>query len=488
MAFTQLPIELLEQIITYTLPEGFESLALACKYLYTVCIPFLEHHNNLRWHFRDFRYCKTKWSFRVNQQLLRFPDTATSAYNLISRIAIEPIVGRYILEADFTGDSRLYSRFASTNREETTYEDRDKAVRQLFADSSYLRKAGIDWKEYYSAMMEDINNCCYSQQAAAFVLTLLPNLQRFRLPELWNPTPASEKLIATVIRIARQPTYNRASLSQVTKFEETRGSYNLSWATLLIALPRIQSFQGGGCIGKAYDVKSIESKYLCSEFNSTVETVGFWEASINAVAITDFLKHTPCLKSLTYWHSEKDSVKNQGWDLCEFISAVQRNVGSHLESLSTVTTELRCLISPGKPCLRSFQRLRRLELPLGIVICGLKAAELADYRSLDFNSLLGDLVPASVSQLSLFSPGKSPHDKALDLVFRDFATQKQLQTPNLTVIRLTCPDDADELYKAQCTNLAVETERAGVALEITETPVPISTIGIDDDKCFLEFS
>lgn len=485
MALEQLPTELLELIIPLTLPEGFESLALTCKFLYSLCTPFLEHYNNLRWHFRDFRFVKTNKDFQHNRQLLKFPDTVTSAFNLISRIAIEPAVGRYILEADFAGDSRLYGRLSSTAREQTTYEDRDEAVRQVFADSSYLREAGLDWKEYYSAMMQDVSNCRYSEHASAFVLTLLPNLQRLRPSCFCEPTPTSQKLINAIIQTARQNPHGTASLAQLTAFQETRGRYELSWASSIIALPRMKNFQGSGCIGKADSDKRIESRYLRADLNSKLEVAGFWDASIDAMAIADFLKHTPCLKSLTYWHSTKAKPGHREWDLCGFIAAVQREVGRHLEHLCAITTELHCLISPGKPYLRGFQRLKSLELPLDIVLCGLKAADPADHGSLNSKSLLGDIVPASVSVLSLFSPGKSPHEKALDLLFFDFATQKQLQTPNLKDIFLTCPDDADDSYKAQCANLVEATERAGVSLVLTRNPTPISTVGIDEEQCFL---
>lgn len=479
MALMQLPVELLEQVISHTLPEGFESLALACKYLYTLCIPFLEHHNNLRWHFRDFRYFKTNKPFRYNYGLFRFPDTATSAFDLISRIAIETNVGHYILKADFTGDSRLCSK---TGREYTTYGDRHDAVRQLLADSAYLREAGLNWEEYYNDMMEDVNSYCYSQHAAAFVLTLLPNLQRFRPSELWNPTPTTEKLIAAIIHTARRTDRNAASFAQVTAFEGTGGEYGSSWATSMIALPRIRSFEGSGWIGEPY-----RNKYLCPDFNSQVEVVWFLDTSIDTVAITNFLRHTPYLKSLTYWHSTKDSMGHQDWDLCGFIAAVRCEIGSHLENLSAITTELSCSISPGKLCLRGFQRLQSLELPLEIVICGLKAAELEGHGSLDPKSLLGDLVPPSVARLSLFSPGKTPHDKALSLLFHDFATQKQVQMLSVKEISLTCPSDADDLYKAQCMNLTAETEKVGVVLVLTEYPAPISTVGIDDDEYCLEY-
>lgn len=359
-------------------------------------------------------------------------------------------------------------------------------MRQTFAGLSYLREAGLNWEEYYNDMMEDVSNCRYSEHAVAFVLTLLPNLQILRPTGYWGPTPTSQKLINAIIQTVRQNPNGTASLAQVSAIEETRGKYDLSWASSLIALPRIKNFQGGGCIGRVDSDKRIEGRCLRTDLDSKLETAGFWDASIDAVAIADFLKHTPCLTSLTYWHSTKAKGGHRNWDLCVFIAAVQREVGSHLEHLCAITTEIRCLISPGKPYLRGFQRLKGLELPLDIVLCGLKV-DPADHGSLDSKSLLGEIVPASVSVLSLFSPGKSPHDKALGLLFCDFASQKQLQTPNLKAIFLTCPDDADDLYKAQCATLAAETESAGVNLVLTPDPTSILTVGIDEEQCFLSW-
>ena len=461
-------------------------MALTCKRLHTLCTPFLEHYNNLRWHFQDFTYCKTNRAFKFNQQLFEFPDTASSAFNLISRIAIEPAVGRYIQEADFGGDSWLNTRFASATREMTTYQNRDEAVRRLFADSSYLLEAQLDWREYYGVIEEDLNAARYSQYAAAFALTLLPNLKKFSLPGSWKPTTATEKLVATVIQRARQASdKNMPSLAQVTTVKEMNKKFELGWAVSFIALPRVQSFWGLDCIGEGPRDEGIGSRYLHSDFNSTVEKVEFWDSCIDEVAISDFLKYTPCLKSLTYWHSPRNNEGRQDWDLCRFIMAVQHEVGNHLEKLSAIPVvwKPRCSITPGKPLLRGFQRLQSLELPLEIVICGLTATELAEHESSNFQSLLSDLVPASVSQLSLFSRGKHTHRRALDLLFRDFASRKYLQTPALKAIRLTCPDDADDSYKSQCTKLAAELDKANVALELTKEFTTI--IGENDGEEWL---
>ena len=79
---------------------------------------------------------------------------------------------------------------------------------------------------------------------------------------------------------------------------------------------------------------------------------------------------------------------------------------------------------------------------------------------------ISDLVPASVSQLSLVSSGTDDHTKALDVIFRDFAARKESTLPALEEILLTCPASADATYKEQCTRLLAETEKAGVVLNL----------------------
>ncbi|KAF3390346.1 hypothetical protein F1880_009211 [Penicillium rolfsii] len=466
MAFMELPTELMQQIIPYTLPEGFESLALTCKLLYTLCSPFLEHHNNLRFHFRKFEYNKTNKDFRefrYHHELLRFPDTATSAYSLISRIAIEPVVAGYILEADFSLDSHIYDRIPPPLRERAlheTWRDRGAAVRQLFANSLYLREAGLDWEEYYNMMMEDVNSWRRSEHAAAFLLTLLPNLEVLT-PEFSEfRSPAPQKLITTILEIARRNPHGNVSLAQVNAYS---GSCDIPWIPSLLALPRIKRFWGHGHMGKYVANNSNESGYLETDSKSTLEVAGFTDASADLAALTSFLKHAPCLKSLTFWHSIKPTKVTK--------------IGIYADSSQQYSAR-------SNPDLRGFERLKRLELPLGIVLCYLKASDPADSELLDPGSFLSLIVPASVSVLSLISPGKSPHDKALKLLFRDFANQKKVQTPNLKEISLTCPDDADVSYKAQCENLKAEAKRADVDLTLSEDPWLISTVGLNEDICF----
>ncbi len=166
------------------------------------------------------------------------------------------------------------------------------------------------------------------------------------------------------------------------------------------------------------------------------------------------------------------------------MTAVEREVGSHIEELSVSIRELRGSITPGKGSIRGFQRLRKLELPLEIAACNITAAaarpaatmpneslvdgdRLTGHHELDDEEpFIGDLVPAIVSQLSLLSPGTDDHAKVLDVMFRHFAAKKESTLPALKEIQLSCPNSADDEYKEQCARLLVETEKVGVYLDL----------------------
>ncbi|KAK6828382.1 hypothetical protein PG987_011723, partial [Apiospora arundinis] len=96
-----LPVELLVQVIPHTLPEGFESLALTCKDIYRLCRPYIGHHNLLRRQFHQFRYSSSSFPARVPDDTLWQP--IRNAFDLLERIAAEPVVASYIPHADFRG-------------------------------------------------------------------------------------------------------------------------------------------------------------------------------------------------------------------------------------------------------------------------------------------------------------------------------------------------------------------------------------------------
>jgi hypothetical protein len=239
-----------------------------------------------------------------------------------------------------------------------------------------------------------------------------------------------------------------------------------------------------------------------SAFATSLETIHLVSCCIDDVGIANFLKYSSRLKTLRYSHKSKQNSGFQDWNICNFVQAIGREAGSHLEGLSISICDLRRPITIGnvRISMSSFQRLRKLELPLEIAICNIAAVaasravtvfkELSSVENNSTNdspeqkndqSFLDTLVPASVSQLSLISKGTTDHEKILEVLFRDFVSRKTSRLPCLSTIFLTCPTNADDAYKEQCVSLLAKTKKADVALKLMPWSV-FTTITWDEES------
>lgn len=472
---TSLPTELLDEIILHSLPEGFEGLALTCRKLYNLCTPSIERHNQLRTRFREFTYNK----YPSNGLLSVHNPPAAS---LIQDIAHNPVVARYIRHADFT-----YDTWPPKARPVQLLPDPDLGgpVVALFAESPYLREAGLDWREYYALIQEDLERPgWYSQHAAAFLLTLLPNVTSLKLPCLWQPREMADRLIhATVRRAVNRSSlssslWERPSLAQVTEFEpysESRPSgygFDLADAVPFLALPKLRSFRARSCVARDGASIATASEDAGLPAGKALEATHFVDSCLDDVAIAVFLRRTPNLKELAYSHC-KDG---QATDVCRLVTAIERETGSYLESLEIATRQFRGSLAPGRLSMRGFQRLRKLHLPLEVAACNLatdapaRDGELTDQELGELQRLTDILVPASVSELSLHSRDPDRHEKALRVMFFDFAARKDDWVPALEDIRLSPGPKEDGAYKDVCGRLKAEMMEAGVTLHLGEDP------------------
>lgn len=464
MSLTLLPNELLEMIIPHVLPEIFENLAITCKRFYALCVPFIKQHNAFRSRFRHFTYKKNAED-RACQ--------IKSAFNLITHIANEPRIAHYIRSADFKIDGLIRRGFGYESR---THDHKNDAVMKLFANSIYLEEAGLDWQIYYANTVKELEVARWSQHAIVFLLTLLPNVEKLCLPLNWKPNDATNKLINIVVRKAQQSHLhgNKSSLAQLTKLEISRSlkpeiHFSSNWTYLFLALPRIQFFRGRSCV----DID--DDKH--NGFTMTLETVHFMSCCLDELTIAQFLKHSPRLRTFRYSHSTKDIVGDRDWKICEFVTAIKRETGNHLEGLSISTRDFSGSIVPGQFSMSGFQRLQKLELPL----------EMATFAQ--NGPLIDDFIPASVSQLSFISDGTNDHAQILKLIFRDFALRKQEKKSTLVALErifLTCYGDLTDAYKEQCESLRAETKKADVAFEVRSYPPwfelrPLNTITWDEE-------
>lgn len=487
---TSLPTELLDEIIPHTLPEGFEGLAMTCRRFYDLCTPFIELHNQRRKRFREFMYCRYP-----NKGLLS--NFNAPAVWLIQEIAHDPIVARYIRHADFTLDT-----WPPRPRAVEYLPDADLGgpVVTMFAESPYLRTAGLEWRQYYGLIQEDLeSDDKYSQHAAAFLLTLLPNATSLKLPCLWRPCEMTDKLIHAIARRAvNRPSLSgslldRPSLAQVTDFEPRSDvgpaewhvkrfiegapsdlRFDLTEVLPFLALPKLRSFRARGCVVR--DSAAIVTAYNDAGFPSaeTLDDVHFDDSFLDEVAMATFLRRAPNLKELTYLHWVSEET-TQDWDACKLVRAIEQEAGKHLESL-VIQDSSRSSIYAGRLSMQGFKRLWRLQLPLEFAMCNLDSdASVRDREPTDqelrgLQRLTDTLVPASVSELSIDSQDPNRNVKALGVMFCDFAARKGDWVPALEKIRLSPRPKADGAYKDAVGKLEVEAKEAGVMLHLRMYP------------------
>lgn len=326
MALTLLPTELLEIIIMIAMPEGFESMAVTCKRCHAVCTRYTKEYNRLRSQFRYFEY---DWHFNFPKRDL--PSVIRTAADLIARIAVDPRIARHIRSADFDSDS--YRTHKKDGEWIPNLHDRTAEI-ELFADSPYLAQAGLNWQEYYAEIEEDRRAERYSQHAATFLLTLLPNVEYLRLPRRWKNHDATEKLLSVVSRKVKtshlpqdKPSLGHVSECSLPDPRDLVGQYDSHETNPFLALPRLRSFPGPISIPiVANNHTSMLSQKVNEGFAPILVQVHFVSYDIDDVGITDFLRHSPNLKRLRYVHTAKDPYDRQGWDLCKFMTVIECEV------------------------------------------------------------------------------------------------------------------------------------------------------------------
>jgi hypothetical protein len=283
----------------------------------------------------------------------------------------------------------------------------------------------------------------YSQHGSAFLLTLLGDAEDLTIPYSWQPNAATNRLLDILVKEAKQSSFLPSGLQSVTTFLGPDKGFDLSWAKFFLALPQLKTFASPGCIAVGKIPRSLAfggSPYIAENLEVAYLAV----CCIDDVGITDFLKRTPRLKTLMYSHSTEHDNPHPDWDICKFINAVAREAGDRLIELSVGIPDLRVSILPGKVSTRSFHKLQKFEIPYELLMCNVNAAGVTGKISTSlqrfFNGSVDptvrDLIPASVTHLTLRSDGMGPYNKGLEVLFRHFRAVRRSQLPNLRGVRI----------------------------------------------------
>jgi hypothetical protein len=461
MALLDLPNELLDRIVEFSLPEGFENLATTCKRIYAQCTPFMKRYNELHSRFRYFQYQE---------------DDLVAASDLIDLIATDPSVARYIRNANFKIDSRFIAHRRTCGhspKSVPSIEDGGPVV-QLFAESTHLQRAGLDWREFYAAFAEDVRTERYSQHGSAFLLTLLVNVVDLTLPCSWDPNAATKQLLHLLVDDAKQSSLSSSSLRSVTRLHwDNSEELGLNWASSLLALPDLKFFGApfSFAVGEIPDSLAFGGSPNMAE---RLSEAYLYSCCMDEVGITDLLKHTPSLTKLHYSHVSKHGRLPLEWDICKFINSIAREAGSHLIELSVRIVDQGTLILPGKAS-ACFQKLTKFEFPLDYVMCNIDtvdgtgniATPFLRFFDYSIDPFVYDLLPESLTHLSLlrFDTTRA-HDKALGTLFRHFRVLRKSHLRNLRELHVARGMNGEEAYNQQCYKIATEAGHVGVYVHL----------------------
>ena len=201
-----------------------------------------------------------------------------------------------------------------------------------------------------------------------------------------------------------------------------------------MGLPRLSVVYGQRCRAHHLNMHDWPLEYMYPTWGVSLRALHLERCCINHIAMSNLLCRTPGLKTLTYSHSVHVGSTISQWDICGFINEVNRRVGTHLEEFSVSADALQGHISPGSASAHGFKCLKKLEFPLDVVMCNIKARDasrqsvkpadncIATSQAEDkleiSETCLKDLIPPSLRQLSLLSYGINGHQDALKVMFR----------------------------------------------------------------------
>lgn len=200
---TDLPLELLEMIAIFSMPDGYQALRSTCRRIYAACDRYTECHRRL-----CLYECWTSTRGRADDTLCdTYPSLATAVlssplrrlpiWHLLRQIARAPIVARYIWHLNLsspysseTAPPQLYPGGAEFFTEADL-----RNLRDLMDKSPAFSAAGFTTDYWWARLIWEMRGKDYprllvngssSMVATLLALSLLPNLKELRLSERWS--------------------------------------------------------------------------------------------------------------------------------------------------------------------------------------------------------------------------------------------------------------------------------------------------------------
>lgn len=309
MSLMGLPPELLCQIIRETIPIDYESFVLSCRTIYEIGREFLEKHNRLRRRFRRFQY----------------DDSLQCSLQLLWTIARDPIIAEYIQSANFLDDVSPEKLQLKGLKEWDFFLGDGNAVqliKDVFKQSQLPQHVNSDPHEWLKRIATGNTIGALSILATTVILSLLPNLEALVLPKQWanftpaiGNTPEDEKVALWkawdwIVQEANVKDNRPRALSKVTRmslFHAARDDRPLGLSILspFLILPSLREFRASNCLANRAWLVGKPFSWRYPSYISNLEKVEFAWCCMDAAELSNFLVHTPRLRSFKLSYASK---------------------------------------------------------------------------------------------------------------------------------------------------------------------------------------
>lgn len=458
MRLLDLPPEILDLVIDYSVPTGLESFALSCKSVYLRAASQISHHNAL----------KRKWSSTTNASPVRRGDTLS----ILNEIAHEPIVAQYIQSLslwDRRSENEMFDR-----PDDRTFRNDDQAmsnIKALLQYAEYFANANVDewWEQILIEDRTGDDETTDKLYATVALLSLLPNLKTLQLPDRWHEvrnTEAAEALVpftealVTMANSTGPSAKPLASLETILPFVEEGYDVRAGLQCLqpLMVLKSIRNLYAVSCVAVADDWAGIPFNWPDPYLKSPLTRIEFACCCMDASALSILLANTPALTVFKYSHQTKWDDLEADWNPGEFLETIASHTSDRLIELALTIDELHGEVVNGLSSFVRFPNLEILEVDLE-AFCGppLESGQrlgrdpiipegATPWTHIDI-PCMGDMLPGSILELHVNTNFPQPSVQALLSLFKNIVDRRKDKLTKLrtAVIRQYTASTAQEI-------------------------------------------
>ena len=451
MELLDLPLEILDEIIELTLPNGIEAFALCCKSVHARAASQILRHNSLKKRWK----CTTVSNGRRGM-----------VHSLLYEICRDALAGQYVESLSLCDLSRnLYGReYGSPLTHEALH-----SIRERIMDSEYFEKAGVDADEWWEEMLKENAGVNEDQDAGdegalyttVSLLFELPNLKTLRLPggwysrsRQWDEKKQEEKRLLLVLdAMVKCSNDSNVGGKALGKLEfilpSMEGGYEerapLQCLEPLMILKSLKELYAVSCLAVDDRYTGLPFHWRMPEMSSALTRLELRHSCMDEDGISILLAHTPCLSILRYSQQAKWHGCLHDWNAGAFVETIARHCGGTITDLAITLDEFYGDMINGASSFCSFLNLQRLEIDLRICygppigsdqkqgICAVLPKGETPWSVQDIPQL-EDMLPDCIVGVQVNTDFSEQDQIAMEILFKNTPTERRSRLENLNKV------------------------------------------------------